>query len=129
MSRTLLIALLVILGSAMAVMNPPLGGLLALAVWIYLSWMVWVHGAGLFEGRVDLPSAERLLKRLKVFLRLAGFAFAAFLVGVFLHNVLSARIEGEEAVWFFVALAALGVFILATVGGFVTFLGGRRPPG
>ena len=126
MSRILLTALLVILGSALSVMNPPLAGLLALAVWIYLAWMVSVHGAGLFEGRVDPPTAERLLKRLKMFLRLAGLAFVAFLVAVVLHNVLSARIEGEEAAWFFLALAALGVFILATVGALVTFLGGRR---
>jgi hypothetical protein len=124
--RNLLIGLLAIVGLAAVVFNPLLGGALALACWTYLVWIVQARDSLVFKEYADSTAAEPLLRRLKTLLRVAGVALAVFVVAVVLHNTLSARIEGEEAAWFLVALVALGVFVLATAGGLLTFAQGRR---
>jgi len=48
------------------------------------------------------------------------------IVGVILHNALYGLFEKEEPVSFFIAIVALWVFIIATIGGLVMFLKGRR---
>ena len=71
--------------------------------------------------------AERRLKMLKAFLLVAGISFAVSIVGVILHGVLGALLEiEEEPISFLIALSALLVFIIATIGGLVIFLKGRR---
>jgi hypothetical protein len=63
---------------------------------------------------------------LKAFLLVAGISFAAFIVGGVLHNALSALFEIEEPISFFIALLSLAAFTMATIGGLVMFLKGRR---
>ena len=70
--------------------------------------------------------AERRYKMLKVFLLVAGISLAVGIVGVILHNALYGLFEKEEPVSFFIAIVALWVFIIATIGGLVMFLKGRR---
>ena len=43
-----------------------------------------------------------------------------------MHNVLYGLNEIEEPVSFYIALVGLYVFIIATIGGLVIFLKGRR---
>ncbi len=88
-----------------------------LEVWIYLVWMVWKKKTNLAEGR---------LKMLKVFLLVAGISLAVGIVGVILHNALYGLFEKEEPVSFFIAIVALYLFIIATIGGLLIFLKGRR---
>jgi len=95
-------------------------------VWIYLVWMVWKKKAKIFHDQMEPKLAERRLKRLKVFLLVAGISLAAGIVGVILHNALYGLSETEEPVSFFIALVALWVFVIATIGGLVIFLRGRR---
>jgi len=96
-------------------------------VWIYLVWMVRKKKTKIFHDQMEPKLAERRLKRLKVFLLVAGISLAVFIVGVILHGVLGALLEiEEEPVSFFIAIVALWVFIIATIGGLVIFLKGRR---
>ncbi len=88
-----------------------------LEVWIYLVWMVWKKKTNLAEGR---------LKMLKVFLLVAGISLAVGIVGVIAHNALYGLSEIEKPVSFVIALVGLWVFFIATIGGLVIFLKGRR---
>ncbi len=98
----------------------------AIAVWIYLVWMVRKKKANLFHDQVEPKIAERRLKMLKASLLVAGISFAGGIVGTVVHNVLYGLSETEEPVSFFIAISALWVFIIATAGGLVIFLKGRR---
>ncbi len=123
MKKKLLIGTIVVLGIAAAPMLIP-GA--PIVVWIYLVWMVWKKKTNIFHDQVEPKLAERRLKRLKAFLLVAGISFAVFIVGVILHNVLYGLSETEEPVSFIIALVAIWVFIIATIGGLVIFLKGRR---
>ena len=70
--------------------------------------------------------AEMRLKRLKVFLLVAGISLAGGITGVVGHNAVYALTEIEESVFFWIAIAALWVFIMATIGGLEIFLKGRQ---
>ncbi len=95
-------------------------------VWIYLVWMVWKKKTKIFHDQVEPKLAERRLKRLKTFLLVAGISLAVGIVGVILHNALYGLSEIEEPVSFYIALVGLYVFIIATIGGLVISLRGRR---
>ena len=95
-------------------------------VWIYLVWMVRKKKTNIFHDQMEPKLAESRLKRLRVFLLVAGISLAVGIVGVILHNALYGLFEKEEPVSFFIAIVALWVFIIATVGGLVIFLRGRR---
>ncbi len=95
-------------------------------VWIYLAFMVWKKKAKIFHDQMEPKLAERRLKRLKAFLLVAGISLAVAIVGVILHNALYALSGIEEPVWFLIAISALYLFIIATIGGLVIFLKGRR---
>ena len=88
-----------------------------LGIWIQLAWMVR-------KKKTEL--AERQLKRLKKFLLVAGISLTLFIVGIFVHNALSGMYDKEEPISFFIGLVALWVYIIATIGGLVIFLKGRR---
>ncbi len=100
-------------------------------VWIFLVWMVLKKKTNIFHDQMEPKLAERRLKRLKAFLLVAGIGFAAFWVNIILMLVIF-RITGfpsseeEEGVFFFIGLLAAVVFIVATIGGLVIFLKGRR---
>ncbi len=98
-------------------------------VWIFLVWMVWKKKTGIFHEQMEPKLAERRYKRLKAFLLVAGIGFAAFWVAAILQVVLVVifgQPEEEGPVVFFIALFSVGVFIIATIGGLVIFLKGRR---
>jgi hypothetical protein len=97
-----------------------------LAVWIYLVFVVWKKQTNIFHDQMEPKLAERRLKRLKTFLLVAGISLAVGIVGVILHNAIYGLSEIEEPVSFFIAISALWVFIIATIGGLVIFLKGRR---
>jgi hypothetical protein len=126
MKRKLLIGTIVVFGIAAAMTTMPMLIPGAPIVWIYLVWMVWKKKTNIFHDQVEPKIAERRLKMLKAFLLVAGISFAVFIVGVILHNVLYGLSGTEEHVFFIIAIVALWVFIIATVGGLVIFLKGRR---
>ncbi len=127
MKKKLLIGTIVVFGIAAAFGMPMLIAGFLLAAWIYLVWMVREKKASLFHDQMEPKLAERQYKMLKTFLMVAGISFAVFIVGFILHGVGGALLEiEEEPVSFFIALTALWVFVIATIGGLVTFLKGRR---
>jgi len=97
-----------------------------LAVWIYLVWMVQKKKTNIFHDRMEPKLAERRYKILKIFLLVAGISLVVGIVGVILHNALYVLSEKEELVSFFIAIVALWTFFIATIGGLVIFLKGRR---
>jgi hypothetical protein len=68
------------------------------------------------------------LKLLKTSLLVAAISFMGGIVGVIGHNAISAATETEEAVFFFIALGAIGLFIIATGSGLAIFLKGCQQP-
>ncbi len=126
MKKQLLFATIVVFGIVAVIVFA--SGLIfpALAIWIYLAWMVWKKKTKIFHDRMDPKLAERRYKMLKVFLRVAGIALAVGIVGVIVHNALYAMNEIEEPIFFVIALVGLWVFFIATIGGLVIFLKGRR---
>jgi len=126
MKKKLKIGTIVVVGiAAAAFMFMLIAGAL-IAVWIYLVWMARKKKTNIFDDQMEPKLAERRLKMLKAFLLVAGISFAVFIVGVIVHNALYGLSEMEEPVSFIIAISALWVFIIATVGGLVIFLKGRR---
>ena len=97
-----------------------------IGVWIYLVWTVRKKKTRIFHDQMEPKSAERRLRMLKTFLLVAGISLLVGIVGVILHNVLYGLNEIEEPVSFGIGLGGLFVFVLATIGGLVIFLIGRR---
>ncbi len=127
MNNKLLIGIIVVFVIAAAIFLPMLIAGASLVVWIYLVWMVRKNKISLFHDQVEQKLAERRYKMLKAFLLVAGISFAVSIVGVILHGVLGALLEiEEEEVSFFIAIVALWVFDIATIGGLVIFLKGLR---
>lgn len=89
-------------------------GLILVGVWIYLVVVVRKK-----------KTVSRYLKALKTFLLIAGISFVVFIACLIPQIVLD-LIGKEEPISFFIALVALRVFIIATIGGLVIFLIGRR---
>ena len=129
MNKKLLIGIIVVIVglviAAAYVMTQLIAGAL-IVVWIYLVWMVRKKKTNLFDDQVEPKIAERRLKMLKTFLLVAGISFAVFIVGTVVHNALYGLSGIEEHVFFSIAISALYVFIIATIGGLVIFLKGRR---
>jgi hypothetical protein len=126
MKYKLLIGAIVVLGIAAVIfMNMLVAGAL-IVVWVYLVWMVRKKKTNIFHDQMEPKLAERRLKMLKAFLLVAGISFAAFIVGVILHNALYGLFGKEELIFFFIGISGLWAFIIATVGGLVIFLKGRR---
>ena len=122
MKKKLLIGIIVVFGIAVAIqLIVPI-----LAVWIYLVWMIWKKKTSLFHDQMEPELAERQYKKLRKFILVAGISFAVGIVGAIVHNALYGLSEMEEPVSFFIALAALWVFIIATIVSLVIFLKGRR---
>ena len=96
-----------------------------LAVWIYLVWMFRKKKTNLFHNQMEPKLAERRYKMLKTFLLVAGISLAVRIVGGILHSVLYA-LEIEESVSSYIGFVGLCVFVIATIGGLVIFLKGRR---
>ena len=128
MKRKLLLAIAVVFGIAATFFMPVVIGALAALACIYMAWMVWKKKTDIFPESLEPELAERRLKRLKIYLLAAGISFAVFIAGVIAHNVSYALSENEEPVSFFIAIVALWVLIIATVGGLAIFVKGRKKP-
>ncbi len=126
MKRKLKIGTIVVFGIAAAFFMLMLTAGALIAVWIYLVWMVRKKKTSIFDDQMEPKLAERRLKMLKTFLLVAGISFAVFIVGVIVHNALYGLTELEEPVSFIIAISAIWVFFIATIGGLVIFLKGRR---
>ncbi len=100
--------------------------LILVGIWIFLVWMVWKKKTNIFHDQMEPKLAEKRLKRLKVFLLVAGISFVVGIVGIVMHNVMYVQTEIEESVFFVIALVGLYVSIIATSSGLVIFLKGRR---
>ncbi len=101
-------------------------GVTVIGFWIYLVWTVRKKKTRIFHDQMEPKSAERRLRILKVFLLVAGISLLVGIVGVILHNVLYGLSEIEEPVSFGIGLGGLFVFSIATIGGLVVYLIGRR---
>jgi len=96
-------------------------------VWIYLVWMVRKKKTKIFHDQMEPKLAERRYKRLKTFLLVAGISLAVGIVGFIVHSVLYVMNEElEEPISTIIASVGLWVFVIATIGGLVIFLKGRR---
>jgi len=126
LKRKLLMGILVVLGIAMTVLNPLISGIFAVGVWIYLVGMVRKHKNSVFNDQMEQEVTKLHLKRIKALLIVAGFSFLVFIFGSVAHNILHGLSEIKMTVSFFVALAALLVFIVATAGGMVIFLKAQK---
>ena len=128
MKRKLLIGLIVLLAIAVAFFLIMLTAGAAIAVWVYLAWMVLKKKTQIFHDQMEPKLAEKRLKMLKASLLIAAISFIGGIAGVIGHNAIYAATETEEAVFFFIALSAIWLFILATGGGLAIFLKGRQKP-
>ena len=127
MNRKLLIRIIVVFGIAVATLFliAPFA-VAALAVWIYLVWMVWKKKTNIFHAQMEQKLAERRYRMLKLLLLVAGVTLAFGLGGAILHNALYAQSETEEPISFFIGFLSLWVFTLATFGGLFIFIKGRE---
>ncbi len=126
MKRKLLTGVLVVVGIAVTVLNPVISGLLAIGIWIYLVRMVQKQKNSESTDQVVSGISGRQLKRLKELLIVAGFLFLVFIASAIFHNILHDLSDIGGSIYFFVALAALFLFIAANAGGMVIFLKARQ---
>jgi len=107
-------------------LNQMVGVILAAGAWVYLVRMLQKQKGGVYGGRTEPGISEWHLKKVKAFLTAAGLSFLVFMVSAIVHNVLHGLSGTEEPVSLVVSLVAILVFVLATAGGLVLFLKGRR---
>lgn len=129
MNKYLFIGLIVIIGGLViitAISRPLLIGIPLIGVWVYLLWMIQKKKTKIFSEKVEAKLAERRLKKLKVFLLVAGISLAVGIVGIITHGVLGITLEiEEEVVSFIIALVGIWMFIASTIAGLSIFLTGR----
>jgi len=104
-------------------------GAFCLPVWIYLVWMVRKKKISLFRDQMEPKLAEKHYKMLKAFLLVAGISLAVLIVlmvGVVIYNAVYGMSEIADTVAHYIGFSSLGVFNIATIGGVVIFLKGRR---
>ena len=105
----------------------PFGIICALAFWIYLGVMYRKRKL-VFHEEIEPGLAKKQLKRLKILTIVAGISFTIAIVGIIMHNVQSGLLEIEESLYFIIGIAALYIFVLASGGGLVLFIKGRKKP-
>jgi hypothetical protein len=128
MKKKLLIGILIGLGLVVMLFSPfPWGMIFALAFWIYLGVM-YRKRKRVFHEEIEPGLAKKQLKRLKILIIAAGISFTIAIVGIIMHNVQSGLSETEESFYFLIGIVASYLFILASGGGLVIFIKGRRKP-
>jgi len=128
MKKKLLNGILIGLGLVVMLwMAFPFGMIFALAFWIYLGVMYRKRKL-VFHEEIEPGLAKKQLKRLKILTIVAGISFTIAIVGIIMHNVQSGLLETEESLYFFIGIAALYIFVLASGGGLVLFIKGRQKP-
>jgi hypothetical protein len=79
----------------------------------------------LFYDRAEPRLSDRALKLMRMSLVLAGTSVAVFIIGVFLHNIVSRLLGIEEAIFFIIALAVSPLaFATGIIGCLVIFIKG-----
>ena len=137
MNKKLLIGIIVVIVGlviATAISRNPMWAMNLLevtlvGVWIYLVWMVRKKKTNIFHDQMEPKLAERRLKILKAFLLVAGISLAVLIVlmvGIVLYNAVYGMTEIADAVAHYIGFSSLGLFVIATIGGLVIFLKGRR---
>ena len=109
----------------LCIVGPLIVGTL-LGAWIYFVRMVWKKGTSLFHEEMKPELAERRLKRLKIFLVVAGTSLAASIVGFAVYIVLWEQYRIDDSASFSIGLFGIMAFIIAAIGSLVIFLIGRR---
>ena len=112
MNKYLLIGIIVVL-----VISAAFFPFALIAVWIWLAWMVWKKKTKL---------SERGLKRLKIFLLVSVISWVMIWVSILLGAFIFHLPEEAMDNVFLIALSFHAVSSMATIGGLVTFLKGRR---
>lgn len=126
MNKKLLQGLLVGLGIVILVLMAfPFGTIISIAFWAYLAVVVWKKQP-LFNDKLEPELTEKLLKRLKKLRTIVIITFPVAIVGVILHNVVSAKTGTEEALFFFIGVIASYLFILTSALAMLTLLKGRQ---
>jgi len=97
-----------------------------IAVWIYLVWMVWKKKINIFHDQMEPKSAERHLKWLKTCLLVGGMSWAMIWISILLGAYIFHLPEEAMDNVFYIAVSFHVVSSMATIGGFVIFLKGRR---
>jgi hypothetical protein len=128
MKRKLQIGLIVLLVIAASFFLIMLTAGAAIAVWIYLAWMVWKKKTRIFHEQMEPELAKRRLKMLKTSLLVAAISVVGVIVGIVMHNVMYAATGAEEAVFFWIALSTIWLFTLATGSSLAIYLKGRQKP-
>lgn len=128
MKRKLLIGLIVLLVIAAAFFLFMITAGAAIAVWIYLAWMVWKKKTQIFHNQMEPELVKKRLKMLKTALLVAAVSLVGGIAGVIGHNAIYAATEIEEAIFFWIALSSIWLFALATGSGLFIFLKGRQKP-
>ena len=93
-----------------------------LAVWIFLVWIVWKKKTNIFHDQMEPKLAERSLKRLKTCLLVGGMSLVMFWLNILVGNV----ILDKDPASYFIAYFSAVLWVIATIGGLVIFLKGRR---
>jgi len=128
MNKKLLNGILIGLGVVVIIFGAfPYGTIFALAFWIYLGVMIGKKKR-FFHKEIESGLEEKYLKRLKTFLIGAGISFPIAIGSIIIHNVRSGQSGSEETLFFFIAIVALYLFIISTVGGLVIVVKGRQKP-
>jgi len=87
--------------------------------------MVWKKKTNIFHDQMEPKLAERRYKMLKAFLLVAGISLAVY-IGLILQIAIFRPPDYSGPVSFYIGLVSLCVFAVATIGGLVIFLIGRR---
>ena len=103
----------------------PLGMIIALAFWIYLAVMIRKEKRA-SNDKMEPELAKKYLKRLKAFLVVGGISFPIAIAGIIMHNAGSSLPDTEESSYFRIGIIALYVFMIASAGGMVIFLKGKK---
>ena len=78
-----------------------------------------------YYDRAEPSLGERGLKLMKTFLLLAGISLGAFIISVFLHNLISGLLGAEEPVFFIIAIIISPLALAAgLIGSLVLFIKG-----
>jgi hypothetical protein len=120
---TILITVLVIL---LALFSPMIMGVLAILAWVYLVMKIRKQEVLIFQDLVEPALAERLLKKMKVLLIVAGCAFLLFIFGAFLQRDTHNQTIFEVPLPFIITLVSVWVFIFSTFGSLMIFLKGQQ---
>jgi hypothetical protein len=120
---TILITVLVIL---LALFSPMIMGVLAILAWVYLVMKIRKQEVMIFQDQVEPALAERLLKKMKVLVIVAGCAFLVFIVGAFLQRDTHNLTMFDVPLPFIIILVSVWVFIFSTFGSLMILLKGQQ---